>query len=233
MKKNKFITSTIILIIGGAITKVLSMVIKIITTRIMGPDGIGLYMLINPTFILFISLCTLGMPTAISKLVSEEKRNNKKIILNASTITILVDIILMALICLFAKVIAYNLLHEPRVLKAIMAMGFVLPFISISSILRGYFFGKQKMLAHVISNIIEDIVRLLSITLFVPLYLAKGIEYAVYFLVTCLTSFENIAKPNNNPIKKASTVNICKISILLAPTDLNIPISLVRSITEI
>ena len=39
IKNNKFIKSTIILIIGGIITKLLGMIIKIITTRIIGTEG--------------------------------------------------------------------------------------------------------------------------------------------------------------------------------------------------
>ena len=40
-------------------------------------------------------------------------------------------------------------------------MGITLPFISTSSILRGYFFGKEKMIPHVLSNVVEDIARML------------------------------------------------------------------------
>ena len=54
--KNKFIKSTIILIIGGGITKLLAMVIKIALARSIGNDGIGIYMMILPTFNLFITL---------------------------------------------------------------------------------------------------------------------------------------------------------------------------------
>ena len=183
MKKNKFITSTIILVIGGLITKILSMFIRIIMTRLVSTEGIGIYMLLSPTFGLLISICTLGMPTAISKLVSENKRNNKKIVLNATSIVILIDIIILLFILTCSKFIAGSLLHEPRTYYGILAMGIVLPFISISSILRGYFFGKQRMLPHVITNIIEDIVRLISIVLFVPLCLTKSIDLAVAFLV--------------------------------------------------
>lgn len=183
MKKNKFIKSTIILILGGFITKILSMVIKIVMTRIVGTEGIGLYMLINPTFVLLISLCILGMPTAISKLVSEDKRNNKKLVFSSIFITISIDILLMIIILLSSRFIANNLLHEPRAYFPILSIGFVLPFISISSILRGYFFGKQKTIPHVISNITEDITRLISIVLFTPLFLIKGLEFAVSFLV--------------------------------------------------
>lgn len=183
MKKSKFIKSTLILLVGGFVTKILGMVIKIIMSRIVGTEGIGLYMLINPTFVLLIAICTLGMPTAISKLVSEDKRNNKKLVFTAIPVTIAIDIILMLVITLSAKFISNNLLHEPRAYFPILSIGFVLPFISISSILRGYFFGKQKMFPHVLSNVMEDVTRLISILLFTPLFLLKGIEFAVSFLV--------------------------------------------------
>ena len=183
MKKNKFVVATLILIIGGFITKILSMVIKIVMTRLVGTEGIGLYMLVNPTFMLFIAICTLGMPTAISKLVSEDKRNNKKLIFSAVAIAIIINILIMLTILISGRFIANNLLHEPRSYYSIIAIGLVLPFISISSILRGYFFGKQKMIPHVVSNITEDITRLISIILFTPLFLMKGLEYAVSFLI--------------------------------------------------
>lgn len=183
MKKNKFIVSTIILIIGGLITKILSMVIKIVMTRLVGTEGIGLYMLVNPTFMLFIAICTLGMPTAISKLVSEDKRSSKKLIFSATFIAIIVNILIMLLVLLSARFIANNLLHEPRSYYSILAIGLVLPFISISGILRGYFFGKQRMFPHVLSNVLEDVTRLISIILFTPMFLLKGLEFAVAFLI--------------------------------------------------
>ena len=92
MKKNKFIVSTIVLIIGGFITKILGMIIKIIMTRLVGTEGIGLYMLVNPTFMLFIAICTLGLPTAISKLVSEDKRNNKKLVFSSLFLILIINI---------------------------------------------------------------------------------------------------------------------------------------------
>lgn len=183
MKKNKFVISTIILIIGGFITKILSMIIKIVMTRLVGTEGIGLYMLVNPTFMLFIAICTLGMPTAISKLVSENKRNNKKLVTSALVVSISINVFIMLFVILAAKMIANNLLHEERAYYSLLAIGLVLPFISISGILRGYFFGKQKMIPHVLSNITEDVTRLISILLFTPFFLIKGLEFAVAFLV--------------------------------------------------
>ncbi len=183
MKKNKFVKSTLILIIGGLITKIISMVIKIVMTRLVGTEGIGLYMLVSPTFMLLITIAVLGMPTAISKLVSENKRNNKKIIFSATFVAICINILTLIIILLSARFIANTLLKESRTYYSIIAIGIVLPFISISNIIRGYFFGKQKMIPHVLSNIVEDLVRLLSIIVFVPMFILKGLEFAVAFLI--------------------------------------------------
>lgn len=183
MKKSKFIKSTIILIIGGFITKILGMFIKIIMTRLIGTEGIGLYMLIFPTFMLLITLAQLGFPIAISKIVAEDKKNNKQIVFSTITISIIINLFLILFMLFTSNYIATYLLHDERSYYALICTGLVLPFISISSILRGYFFGKQKMFPHIISNITEDLVRLVIITIGIPIFLTKGIEFAVAFIV--------------------------------------------------
>ena len=181
--KNKFIKSTFILIIGGFITKIIGMFIKIVMTRLLGTLGIGMYSLISPTFMLLISLASLGLPIAISKLVAEDKRNNKNLIFLCFPITLFINVLIMIFLVFFSGYISNNLLHEPRIKLGLICIGFVLPFISISSVLRGYFFGKQRMVPHVVSNVTEDFVRLIVIMIGVPFFLKKGIEFAIAFIV--------------------------------------------------
>lgn len=181
--KNKFIKSTILLIIGGAITKFISMFIKIVLARLIGTEGMGIYMLVSPTFMLFMALAQLGFPVAISKLVAEENRNNKNLVFSVIPISLIINIIIMIFIIFTSSYISTHLLHDERSYYALICIGFVLPFISISSILRGYFFGKQNMLPHVISNITEDVVRLISLIIGIPIFIKFGLEYAVAFVV--------------------------------------------------
>ncbi len=183
MKKSNFIRSTLILLIGGFLTKILGMIIKIVMSREMGAEGMGLYMLIMPTFTLLIALAQMGLPIAISKLVAEDTRNNKNIVFSCIPMTIVLNIIIFILLFFFSDFIANNLLHDDRCKYALTSIGFVLPFISISSIFRGYFFGKEKMIPHVVSNITEDIIRLIILTLGIPIFLKQGLEFAVAFLV--------------------------------------------------
>lgn len=181
--KNTLVKSTIILLIGGTITKILSMLIKIVLSRILGTEGVGTYMMLMPTFTSLISLASLGLPSAISKLVAEDTRNNKNLVFSIIPVTMIFDVIIILVVTLLSDFIATNLLHNPAYKYPIIAMGLVLPFIDLSSVLRGYFFGKQKMVPHAISNVIEDAVRLVITILFLPYFLKKGIMVAVTYII--------------------------------------------------
>lgn len=183
MKKSKFVKSTLILIIGGFITKILGMIIKIVMTRLVGTEGIGLYMMISPTFMLLITLAQLGFPIAISKLVAEDRGNNKNIVFSIIPISIIINIIIIVFLLFFSGFLATTLLKDPNLKIPLLCVGLVLPFISISSILRSYFFGKQKMIPHVVSNVTEDIIRLITLIIGIPIFLAKGIYSAISFIV--------------------------------------------------
>lgn len=181
--REKFIKSTIILLIGGFLTKILGMIIKIVMSRMIGTEGLGLYMLILPTFSLFIGIAQFGMPIAFSKLVAEQTKNNKRLFSSIIPITLIINIILIAIIILIAPVLSNFFLHESRVYLGILAMALVIPFTSISSICRSYFFGIQKMFPHVLSNLVEDIVRLTLMIVGIPFFIDKCLEYAVCFII--------------------------------------------------
>ena len=81
---------------------------------------------------------------------------------------LLINILLIIIIFLVAPIISNNLLNNKDTYYPIVSIAFILPFISLSSIIRGYFFGKQKMFPHTLSNIIEQIFRLLLVILILP-----------------------------------------------------------------
>ena len=183
MKNNKFIKSTIILIVGGFITKILGFIIRIVYTRIVGEEAISLYTIITPTYSLFISIAAGFLPISISKLVAENKKNNQKILFNSFILIMIVDLILILIGIIFSKTIAINLLKEKRSLILIYGIIITIPFISLSSIFKGYYIGKQKMHPNVISNIIEQLVRLVMIITWIPKLNKLNIVYSVLALI--------------------------------------------------
>jgi len=183
MFKEKIIQSTIILIIGGFITKILGMFIRIVMTRLIGIDGMSIYMLIYPTFALFMTLSQLSFPTSISKLVSEKRHNNLRLISTTVPLSLIINFFLMIVIFVIARPISIYLLQDERCFLPILSIALVLPFDSLSNLLRGYFFGKEKMFPHVVSHIFEQIVRLILIVVTIPTLTKINLIYAVSFLV--------------------------------------------------
>ena len=181
--KEKFINSVIILLVGGLLTKLLGMFIKIMMSRLIGTEGLGLYMMVLPTFSLFIGIGQFGLPTALSKLVAEKRKNNIKLFFSILPISLFINLLLIITIIVIAPVLANNLLHDPRCYLPILAIAVVIPFTSLSSICRSYFFGKEKMVPHVVSNLLEDIVRLTLMIIGIPFFLPKGLEYAVCYII--------------------------------------------------
>lgn len=191
--KEKFVKSTLILLVGGCITKVLGMLIKMVMGRMVGTEGLGLYMMILPTFSLFIAVSQFGMPIALSKLVAEEKKNNKRLFFSIIPISLFINILLIIFIIITAPVLSEKLLRNGELYYGLLAIALVIPFTSISSICRSYFFGKGKMFPHVVSNIVEDVIRLVVMIVGIPFFMNKGYSYVVCFLILSNIVSESIS----------------------------------------
>ena len=186
--KNKFIKSTLILLIGGIITKLLSFIIRIYFTRNIG-SGIEIYSLIMPTYSLLITITQLGFPLAISSIIAKGEKTGKNIASSIIPISILLNIFLILIVVLSANFLSNNLLHNKEAYYPLLACSLVLPFISIASIIRGYFFGKQQMMPHTISNIIEQLFKLFIVIIVLPKLIKHGIIFAVtgYILISIIS----------------------------------------------
>lgn len=194
MKKNLFIKSTLILILSGFLTKILGFIIKVIYTRIIGEYGISLFTIATPTYSLLLTISTLAIPISISKLVSENKGRSIRILTSATFLILSINFLLILIIFLTKDFIATNLLKEPLASPILMAFALTLPFVSISAVLKGYFAGKQNMVPHATSNILEQIVRLIIIVTILPILMKKSVMYAVLglILLTILSEISSI-----------------------------------------
>ena len=217
MLRNKFVMATLILLIGGFISKFLGFILKIIITRLIGLEGIGLYSLVMPTFGLFTTIAIFSFPIAISKIVAEEKKRSKNVLLSVIPVSILMNVCFIILIFIFAPVISEMFLKEPRTYYPILCIALTMPFIGISSIIKGYFWGKQRMLPYIISNISEQVVRLSLLIFFVPILLEKSLVLTISMIILvnvlsetvsiivmllCFPKKANITKSDLVPVKE-------------------------------
>ncbi|WP_407058442.1 oligosaccharide flippase family protein [Paracerasibacillus soli] len=78
MSKQTFLQGTLILIFAGMITRFLGFINRLVIARLMGEEGVGLYMMALPTLFLIMALTQMGLPVAISKRVAEAEAQHNQ-----------------------------------------------------------------------------------------------------------------------------------------------------------
>lgn len=121
----------------------------------------------------------------------------------------ILNTIIITLGLLLSKYISNNLLKNPDTYYPLIACLFTLPFISIGYIIKGYFYGKQNTLPHMISNVIEQLFRLTIISIILPKLIKYGpiISVTTYILFNILSESISIIVflfflPKNKHISK-------------------------------
>ena len=235
-KNNLLMKNILILLISGFVAKVLGMFSKILFTRIAGINVVSLYTMIIPTFMLIISLTQFSFPISISKISAEAKYKNNDILKNAYIIGVVINIILIIFVILSSYLIA-KMLHNKTLTPAIMSISLIIPFVMITSIQRGFLHGKEDMFCPSLTNVTEEIVKIVLIITFLPLAIAKSNITAVIFIIifNVVTEITNIFMMQKSINKKYFKKEKGKFNIKLIKEILSIsvPTTLVRLISSV
>ncbi|MFP4697661.1 MAG: stage V sporulation protein B [Eubacteriales bacterium] len=182
-KKDSIIKGALILTIAGLISRVLGFLYRIYMSNLIGSEGMGVYQLIFPIFMICYTVCCSGLFTAISKLVAAERaknnvRNMSRVVNGATLISFCLSIILFVILYFNGKYISHQLLNEPRTLLSLKVLAITIPFTAISSSVKGYFYGLKKTIIPASAQLIEQIIRILVVYCIASLFMPMGLEYA-------------------------------------------------------
>ena len=175
--KSGFVKGAFITTLGIVITKILGILYVIPFHAIIGEQGGALYGYAYTIYLLFMSLSSAGIPLAISKIVSEYQtlgyyQAKRRAFVLGKRIALLLGFICFVLLSLFAPFIAQFILGDLSGGNTIEDVTFVIWIISTAilivpllSIYRGYFEGHRFMSPPSISQVIEQLFRVLVIVL--------------------------------------------------------------------
>ena len=184
MGKDKFLKGALILTVAGLLVKVIGSVNRILLSRLLGGEGIGLYQMAYPIYLLMLSVCSAGVPVAVSIIVAEEVAKNDY----AQAHRIFkVTLGLMAAFGLFFALLLYGTagllvnsgwIRDSRAYYALVVLTPAVFFSSILASFRGYFQGYQMMTPPAVSQILEQLVRVTVMIGLAYFLLPRGLEYA-------------------------------------------------------
>ena len=165
-KKEGFMQGVLALMCSQVIIKILGLVYSMYLTnrKGFGDSGNAIYMSGYQIYALLLTLSSIGVPNAISKLVSEklalgDKKGADRIFKIAFVTFAFIGFCGTLFLYCGANVIANYWLQIPEAEYTLMALSPAIFFVSISSVVRGYFNGRQKMTATARSQTVEQIFK--------------------------------------------------------------------------
>lgn len=199
MKKNSFLEGTIIATLALIFTKILGMLYVIPFYAIIGTQGSALYSYAYNIYLIFLSISSAGIPIAMSKIVSEyESLGLKEAKVRSFKLGIFIVSILSAICFIFLMFFAENVakwivgdMTGGNSLEDITLVIFVVSFavliIPFLSVAKGYLQGHKYIKSSSVSQMIEQIVRILVIifgSYFVINILHKSVSMGVAVAVS-------------------------------------------------
>lgn len=178
---SKFARGTLILTIGALLCKVIGAFYRIPLSNILGPEGIGVYQLVFPVYSLFLIFASGGVPAALSKLVAScrakgERSRAKRFLFQAILLLAFFSLVFALLFFLLGAKIATFQGNSLASLGYVGAAAAII-FASVLTAFRGYFQGYQNMLPTAVSQILEQVLKLVLGLTFAFLLMPKGVGF--------------------------------------------------------
>ncbi|MFA9397935.1 MAG: oligosaccharide flippase family protein [Clostridiaceae bacterium] len=182
MKKQSLIKATFVLGFAGILSKFLGIFFRWPLQLLIGDEGVGYYQMSYPLYMFFIAVAS-GIPVAVSKIVSEKNADGDidgsfDVFNKALMLMFIMGIGFSFFLLMFSNKLIYFFKWDTKALYALIAIAFAPIIISVMSAFRGFFQGFQNMGPTAVSQVIEQIGRILIGISLAFILLPKGIEYS-------------------------------------------------------
>lgn len=183
MIQKTFIYGTLVLLAANFLNRIIGFIYQILIIRIIKPEGVGLFNMVLPIYILAMVAATAGIPLAISKLVAEQMaRHNLKGAYRILKLC-LIFLLLTSTLCTIMMVagtplLTKYILPDPKAVGIYICLIPGIIIVSICSAFRGFFQGLQQMTPTAVTQTFEQIARVCAGLFIAYLLLPRGVEYA-------------------------------------------------------
>lgn len=159
MRKKELFKTAFFLVLYSLIAKVLSLLVRILIARKISEEAMTLYSVASPTMIIMITLAQMGIPSALSKILADQRLAKKAPISASIVISILNNILLTIFFILFVPLLSIRILKQGDVLMVLYAITPIIPLVTMTGLLKGYFIGLHQHNPPSIAQIMEEVLR--------------------------------------------------------------------------
>ncbi len=175
--KKKIFLSTILLVLISSIAKILSFAVRIYLGRTACIPAMNLSAAAMPTLVFLIALAQIGIPSALSKLIAQSM-NPLNSILSALIISLINNVILIGLFMIFIPLLSEMMFHQSDNHALLQSMIYMIPMVTLSGICKAILQGFQHHEAACLSQIFEEIFRLVFLWIAFSFEIKDSLELA-------------------------------------------------------
>lgn len=181
---NSFLKGTLILTVSSIVVKVIGALNWILLSRVLGGEGIGLYQMGFPIYLMAITVSSAGIPVAISIVTAEKVAKNDfkgaERVFHVTLRLLFVTGLVFSLALFFGaqKLIDWQFIRDARAYYSIIALAPAVFFVTFLASFRGYLQGWQIMTPTACSEITEQLVRVVTMLFFASYFLPRGLAAA-------------------------------------------------------
>ena len=195
--QKSFLGGAAILAGAGLVVKIIGAIFRIPLFNIVGSEGMGIYQFAYPIYAFLLVASTAGIPVAVSKMVSAEialGNHCKAHKIFTTALKFLICLGLATSIILFAgSGLISRLQGNEKTVGALQAIAPALFFVSVISAYRGYFQGMQIMTPTALSQIVEQVGKLVIGLSLAAAWISQGPRYGAVGALLGVTASEVMA----------------------------------------
>ena len=175
------------LMVAGLIVRLFGFANRIYMSNLIGAEGMGLYQLTFPVYSLIILTLTSGVSITVSGMAAKERalgrvKGARRAAKAAFFLLLFAGSFAALIMMLFGKQIANDLLGDSRTYLSLLLLAPCIPIVASASAIKGYFYGMARITPTAISQIVEQIVRILFIVIFAQKIAGTNLTYACAIL---------------------------------------------------
>lgn len=162
-RRKVYLQNAMLLTASGLVLRMLGMGFRVVLSAYLGGEGMGLYQLILALYMVFVSLATAGMNVAATRLAAQSLARGQGMaatLRGLCTAALAFGTVAMVAQALLAGPAAHSLLHDARAETALRVLAPSLPFMAVSGALRGCFLAARRVTPNVVTQLIEQLVRM-------------------------------------------------------------------------
>lgn len=196
-KRSSFLSGVLVILLSQLAVKVVGLVYRLVITNIpgFGDVGNGFYTAGFQIYMLLLSLSSVGIPSAIAKLVSAQvalgnRAEAHRIFRTALVLFFAIGLACSAVLFFGADPIARYVIKMDGVQWTLQALAPSITLVCLSSVIRGYFLGLGDVKATGRSQVLEQVVKSVLTILFVlglTAYSAQVMSAGANFATTVAT----------------------------------------------